>query len=578
MKTKVRATANNDVIYLWWSVEQKIPSCLGFTIRRVTPDGKETPLPAWVGFEKMKKIVRPKTTDQWPVQGFQWKDVTGPRDVDVKYRIIPLGGTPDNPKPLPGPIIETPIVRMTRQYGPVGVTFNRGLVATQSLNRKLRRQDMSREDLRKCIGIPDNEFRIRLARDLVDAVTFLLKRARSEGGRCLCALYELTDEELIAELESTPGTEIILSNADSTSNKKKVYDGTNQRARNRLSACGNVTIYNRYLNNKKIGQRIGHNKFVVYLDRQDRPQSVVTGSTNWTPTGLCAQTNNSIRIDIPAVAKHFLEYWKKLLDDTQNSDSSQGVDLRTWAGKSAPTGKLNSKSGTATIWFSPNTKRRTKGEETPPDIKELYQAIEDAQKGIFFLLFNPGTPSIVEKIKEVARERRRKHQFLFVRGAISDAPSAGKAAVRIYSRSALTVPDMLITGVHGTPDDFGYWTKELYKLGHAVIHDKSVVIDPFSKNSVVITGSHNLGYKASYMNDENMLIIRGNSKVAEAYATHILDVVNHFRWRYKLQGLYKERRLDEAWSDLAEDDSWQDVYFAKNLLKSRDAFILSEDD
>jgi len=570
--------ANNDVVYLWWSIDQKISDCLGFTIRRVTPNGKESPLPAWVGFEKTKKAVRPKTTDQWPVQGFQWKDVTGPREVNLRYRIIPLGGTPARPIPLPGPIIETPTVRMTRQYGPIGVTFNRGLIATQALNRSLRRQDMSGEDLRKCIGIPSNEFRVRLARDMVDAVTSLLRRARSEGGRCFCALYELSDEELITELEKTRGTEIILSNADSSANDKKVYDGTNQPARKRLSASGNVEIYDRFLNNKKIGSRIGHNKFVVYLDRQGRPLSVVTGSTNWTPTGLCSQTNNSIRIDVAAVANRFLDYWKKLLEDTQDDDSSQGADLRTWAGKDMPADNLGFKSGTAKVWFSPNTKKRTKGEETPLDIKELYRVIESAQKGIFFLLFNPGSPSIVEKIKDVASERSKNRRFLFIRGAISDAPSAGKAAIRIYSRSAAKAPDVLITGVGGIPDDFGYWTKELYKLGHAVIHDKLIVIDPFSKNSVVITGSHNLGYKASYMNDENMVIIRANPKVAEAYATHILDVVNHFRWRYKLQGLQKDGRLEDAWNDLAEDDSWQDVYFAKNLLKSRDAFFLSQND
>ena len=37
------------------------------------------------------------------------------------------------------------------------------------------------------------------------------------------------------------------------------------------------------------------------------------------------------------------------------------------------------------------------------------------------------------------------------------------------------------------------WLKEILNAGFAIIHDKVVVIDPFSKNCVVITGSHNLG-------------------------------------------------------------------------------------
>jgi phosphatidylserine/phosphatidylglycerophosphate/cardiolipin synthase-like enzyme len=58
------------------------------------------------------------------------------------------------------------------------------------------------------------------------------------------------------------------------------------------------------------------------------------------------------------------------------------------------------------------------------------------------------------------------------------------------------------------------------------------VIDPFSSKCVVITGSHNLGHKASYDNDENLVMIQGNRKLAAAYATHVLDVYDHFSWRY----------------------------------------------
>ena len=580
METKVRAIANNDVIFLWWSVEKKIPGCLGFSIHRVTPDGREEPLPAWVGFERAKSAVQPKNTDVWPVQSFQWKDVTAPTNIDLTYRIIPIGGTPIRPAPITDPIIETPLLRMTSFFGPAEITFNRGLIATQSLNRKLRKLGLGRDALRLLICKPQDPFRARLARGMIDAITSLLRRARAENGKCLCALYELTDEELISELEQTPRTEIILSNADNTD--KKLYDGTNSDARARLHQSSNIRVYDRFLNNKKLGQRIGHNKFVIYLDSQNRAQSVITGSTNWTPSGLCAQTNNTIRLEVPEVASHYQEYWNELLKDTQVDKSTQGPDLRKWTMKNSRTHTLPANQGEATVWFSPNTERRTRpnaqrkaqGESIPADIADVYQVIEKATKGVLFLVFNPGSPSIVGKIKDVAQQKKKEGSYLFVRGAISDEPTAAKAAVSIYSRSILSAPDVLIIGVGGIPDDFGYWVKELYKLGHAVIHDKMVVIDPFSKNSVVVTGSHNLGYKASYMNDENMVIIRGNPGIAEAYATHILDVVNHFRWRYKLQGFYKKGKIKDAWSDLVDDDSWQNFYYSTNMLKSRDRFFL----
>ena len=73
---------------------------------------------------------------------------------------------------------------------------------------------------------------------------------------------------------------------------------------------------------------------------------------------------------------------------------------------------------------------------------------------------------------------------------------------------------------------------EIFKAGHAIVHDKIMVVDPFSDDCLVVTGSHNLGNKASYNNDENLVMIRANRAIAEAYATHVADVFEHYRWRW----------------------------------------------
>ena len=71
---------------------------------------------------------------------------------------------------------------------------------------------------------------------------------------------------------------------------------------------GCAKIHNRLLPNNQIG----HNKFVVYVDKNGKASAVLLGSTNWTPTGLCAQTNNTIVLDKPAVAARYWSYWKAL--------------------------------------------------------------------------------------------------------------------------------------------------------------------------------------------------------------------------------------------------------------------------
>src|SRR5262249_46350752 len=131
----------------------------------------------------------------------------------------------------------------------------------------------------------------------------------------------------------------------------------------------------------------------------------------------------------------------------------------------------------------------------------------------------------------------------------------------LYHHSS--TPDTVYeTGVAATAinDEFGYWKKELLKSSpsaHAIIHDKIVVIDPLSATEcVVITGSHNDGYKASYADQQNLRILRGNGPLARAYATHVMDIYDHYRWRYIVQ---KEKQ--HAWTGLQTTPTWQDKYF-----------------
>src|SRR6185503_10493577 len=74
-------------------------------------------------------------------------------------------------------------------------------------------------------------------------------------------------------------------------------------------------------------------------------------------------------------------------------------------------------------------------------------------------------------------------------------------------------------------------------------------------NCVVVTGSHNLGFRASHNNDENMVIVRGHRGLAEAYACHVLDIYDHYAWRYWLK-----EKPDIFGKPLEADDKWQERY------------------
>jgi hypothetical protein len=79
----------------------------------------------------------------------------------------------------------------------------------------------------------------------------------------------------------------------------------------------------------------------------------------------------------------------------------------------------------------------------------------------------------------------------------------------------------------------------------------------------VVTGSHNLGYRASHNNDENMVIIRGHRALAEAYACHVLDIYDHYAWRFLLK-----QHPDIFGKPLEGDDTWQERYVSGPDLQS----------
>lgn len=55
---------------------------------------------------------------------------------------------------------------------------------------------------------------------------------------------------------------------------------------------------------------------------------------------------------------------------------------------------------------------------------------------------------------------------------------------------------------------------------HAAAHNKVMVMDAGRADAVVVTGSYNFTHAAQYRNAENLLILRGNPLLAEAYAAN----------------------------------------------------------
>jgi hypothetical protein len=89
------------------------------------------------------------------------------------------------------------------------------------------------------------------------------------------------------------------------------------------------------------------------------------------------------------------------------------------------------------------------------------------------------------------------------------------------------------------------------------------VIDPFGEHPVVMTGSHNLGYKASTANDDNLMIVEGNAPLAAAYAANIIAIYQAYRWNAYVEA---HRQDPKVWHGLVDNDKWQGGYLTGNDL------------
>jgi hypothetical protein len=81
--TRASAFSNNEVAYLAWEIDDPaIPGCLGFNIVREFLDSAENvieakPLAAYVAFNGQHNPEGlPQNTTVWPVQKFNWRDLT----------------------------------------------------------------------------------------------------------------------------------------------------------------------------------------------------------------------------------------------------------------------------------------------------------------------------------------------------------------------------------------------------------------------------------------------------------------------------------------------------------------------
>ena len=534
----------------------------------------------WVGFVggALAAAGEHRGSDVWPIQRYTWTDAFARDCAAVRYRVVPVVGpdanhlTPDTPPDPDADWSDWISVRTGHSSG-FDAYINRGIVVSQWLERRLgggAPADMKRK-LADEIQDPASPIRADLVGQALSGLRAFIEEAYANGRTLYFALYfalyELNDPELIA-LILTGGAKCHVLLANGTHTAKEPDE--NAAARAQLTAAGaTVTVSDRLVG----GEHLAHNKFVVACDAADAPEMVWTRSLNWTMNGLCTQANNAPLVRDATVAAAYRAYWDRL--HAAGNDYPPSLEQANSAAFVA-TRDTPLAVGPATVTISTSTVPRVE------DLTYANALINGATQGVLFLMFFPGpNNTLLNTIRDLDRPD------LFIHGVVNQDPQAHTTpdahadgvAVTLVDRGQALAADPRVLVPAAITERLAYWQPELKQFSLVMIHSKIVVIDPFGPRPVVMTGSHNMGSKASGTNDDNLIIIEHAPGLAMEYApglameyaVNIMGIYSQYMFRYnqlqRAQG-GDAAAAGPAWQGLQDADTWQHDCLATGLTTS----------
>ncbi|MBS0205288.1 MAG: hypothetical protein JSS49_20485 [Planctomycetes bacterium] len=606
----VHAVAGTYVVLLGMDIaETASTGLLGFTIIRETvgEPGKKI-LGGGKRFAKIHDADEFVRSDQAPIQSFLWGDYEAQPGVTYNYRVIAQYGEPGKLKA--GDEVTVQIETERREDGVHSIYFNRGVAGSQAYSRHFgdhRRWylvdkfgELKPQQLIKPEDVPDREAYKWLSRGLEEAMLDFIAQATGSGYSLRAAVYEFTYQpaiqafvdalergvdvrivhhakretmyELKTQRDPKDGTDNwrVTTTSSWESGEEDVYknkfifpnkdvkDSIGQAADAAVSRVGlkdasNLPAFEKLMSERK-NTTISHNKFIVLL-KDGKPIQVWTGSTNFTAGGIFGQSNVGHVVRDEKIAKKYLAYWNKLAEDPTKSE------MTAWTSAQTPDlGKVPPKNSITPI-FSPRPKQ---------DMLHWYaERIGDAKASVFFTAaFSVDDSFMKQLLKETSVADGEAYQRYIILESRTGLMKDKVKLLKPVKQNRLAWGDVLKPRSGDDPH-----IETLTGLNENVqyIHTKYLLIDPLSDDPLVMTGSANFSKASTTDNDENLLIIRGDTRVADVFLGEFMRLFKHFEIRNDLNSL-SDAKFATA-NFLVENDSWLKNSFKEGTPEQQERIL-----
>lgn len=391
------------------------------------------------------------------------------------------------------------------------------------------------------------------------------------GDTLLCCFYEFRYEPVIEALRAAVERKVTLklivdAKENQTSDKKAFPREENLHQIKQAD----LKIGTQVLLREARKNEIQHNKFMVLLKGSSKdPSAVWTGSTNLSIGGIHGQTNVGHWIRNADVAAKFKSYWNLLADDPGAQIGDTPAETRR---------KNNQlRQAVAAIDASPSEWRDFPIGVTPIfsprsglKILEMYANLLDEAEGLACITLAFGVNKL---FKERLIDNTHRNALTFFLLEREDKPDKDNPDTFIrlsaQNNTYMAFGSYLKEPIH-------QWAKEasakILGLNQHVsfIHSKFLLKDPLGDDPIVVTGSANFSAASTNENDENMVVIRGNQRVADIYFTEFNRLFSHYYFRSVQSRLNQSDRPKNAPSlFLEESDQWLDKYSLGSLKRKR---------
>ena len=514
------AVAGTNTVVLSLDMKNKPAGLLGFAFER--KDDK-TGKRIWLYGQKCfnSVIQNPVPGQQYPthlhpIQSFLWKDFTVKPNNPYTYKVTPVFGTPTNPEY--GDSEDVQVTTEPNLSGKHGIYFNRGVSGSQSYadnfgNARPDKMEAAKQKLAY-------EW---LSRGLYEGLISFIQKAKP-GQQLRGAFYEFHYNDVLQELKNAEekGVDVQI-----------VYSGKSYKEENE-AAIAEVGIQNiaNHLRDNEVNEP--HNKFLILCGADGKAIKVWTGSTNISEKAIFGQCNTGHIVSDRKIAGKYLKYWQDLYTNPDRATLSGEVeDLQEDLANTEIQDGI-------TVFFSPR--------KSVNMLQQYANLIDGANEMVCCIYpFN-----VDKRFQAVFKEDKP-----FIRYILLDSHKG-------YNTFTTNDKDVEVTAGSYVKTPIDHWLAEtssgkIFYSGIDYVHNKIIVIDALSAKPTVITGSANYSENSTTLNDENTLVIKGDTRVADIYFTEFVRLFDHFSFREWINA-----HKGDFKPFLDEQGTWINKYFDSN--------------